>query len=425
MLQADDLRTRAVHQLQYECETKQGTRCCKDFGSSGGVYPMPFSDTADEKFEYDMERVFGNHAALTRQEEIDEAFAVLDEYLGKNDTVNTTRSCVNCNGTDFTVGNEGHSSTLRVCRTCGLVQPGIDFSSFESHNYIRRKTSNYKRVHHFHERISQLLLNESSIPNAQFVLIARKLCDGTYSVINKDSIRAVLRSLNLQIYIEKWLQIIWRVTDITPPTPGSIILRKLDSMFIDLQRPFDAYKTHSRKNFLNYNYVFCRLFQEIGCPQFSMFFPLIKSKAKLKALDEMWKPMAESLGWSFKPLQTTPAFAIKLEQADIHRMRKFFNSVELAPSPGPSALHEHDSPVPSNDVSSQAEQPSESHQTEYQQSDHCQLQHISSRDRRLLHSIRVAKQSQKANRVGRPRWQPPASRIQSQPPEPLLRLRGK
>ena len=100
------------------------------------------------------------------------------------------------------------------------------------------------------------------------LLIAERLCDGSFSVINKDNIRTVLRSLKLQIYIEKWLQIIYRITRICPPTPGSQLIGKLDDLFIEMQRPFDCSKLEARKNFLNYNYVFCRLFQMIGCTQF-------------------------------------------------------------------------------------------------------------------------------------------------------------
>ena len=51
--------------------------------------------------------------------------------------------------------------------------------------------------------------------------IAERLLDGTHPIINKESlkdvIRGVLRSLNMQLYIEKWLQIIQRCT---PPSPA-------------------------------------------------------------------------------------------------------------------------------------------------------------------------------------------------------------
>ena len=49
--------------------------------------------------------------------------------------------------------------------------------------------------------------------------------------------RRPLRSLNLQVYIEKWLQIIERCTGIVPPCPGPVILERLDQQFIELEKP--------------------------------------------------------------------------------------------------------------------------------------------------------------------------------------------
>ena len=110
----------------------------------------------------------------------------------------------------------------------------------------------------------------SAIPHDEFLRIAERLCDGSHTIINKDVIRSVLRSLNMQLYIEKWLQIIQRSL-IEPPKPGFSLLHQLDDMFQELQTPFNNYKAE-RRELLNYNYVFCRLFQKIGCHQFSMFF---------------------------------------------------------------------------------------------------------------------------------------------------------
>ncbi len=422
-LDASALQRSRAHQWQYDCNTGLHVRALHDFGSI--TEDFSFSESTDEATEDGMERVFGDQPHLTRQEEIDLAFAALDEYLETQRPVATPNNCVSCGGVYFTSGVDAQTSTLRVCSSCGVVQPGLDVSSHQSAAHIPRKASNYKRVHHFHERVSQLLLNESAIPNDQFVQIATKLTDGTYSVINKDSIRAVLRSLNLQIYIEKWLQIIWRVTSITPPIPGSIILQQLDSMFNALQQPFANFKIKGRKNFLNYNYVFCRLFQEIGCPQFSMFFPLIKSKQKLKALDDMWRPMVESLGWEFKPLQPAAPFAVRLEAQDIARIKRaLLDSYAAAPcSEGLRVAPKLDAP---SDDQDRAVRLKEHNRKGSQQSGPNHLLQISKQDQRLLHSIQAVRMSQSKGRRGRaqiPKWAAEASRIQSPPREPVLRLR--
>ena len=255
-------------------------------------------------------------ATTYTQDDIDRAFADMDSILAAERPTphQPTGVCVQC----------GHHSLVRggnfcgesVCDACGVVQPGLHLPP-EYYYPLPCKYSNYKRIHHWHERISQLLLAESAIPDHEFKLIAEKLCDGSYPVLNKDCIRAVLRSLNMQLYIEKWLQIIHRITGIMPPMPGPLLIRQLDQLFIELQEPFAHYKTEKRKNFLNYNYVFCRLFQKVGCPQFCMFFPLIKSRQKLRTLDDMWTDMTASIQWEVPTLQVVAPFAVRLERPSL------------------------------------------------------------------------------------------------------------
>lgn len=251
---------------------------------------------------------------------LDLAFNDLDNLLASERPVacESRSNCIACGGgrLSYAGSDSSHPGSV-VCDSCGVVQPGIVFFDTMYGRDISHKSSNYKRIHHWHERISQLLLMESQIPHDQMLAIAERLCDGTYTVINKDAVRAVLRSLNMQLYIEKWIQIIYRCTRIAPPIPGNILVHKLDEMFQDLQEPFECFRTESRKNFLNYNYVFCRLFQRLNCTQFCMFFPLIKSKQKLKLLDEMWVHMADSLKWPIKPLAQVAPFAVRLERPDL------------------------------------------------------------------------------------------------------------
>ena len=254
----------------------------------------------------------------SEQEDVDRAFSDYDRMLL---TLNprpqyATRDavlCVGCGGVDFTYNNSGTDEPgARVCNKCGTVQPGTIIFEHMFGRHIPTRTSNYKRIHHWHERISQLMLMESRIPVEHMVAIGEKLLDGTTTVVSKDSIRAVLRSLGLQVYIEKWLQIIERCTGVVPPCPGPAVLHRLDELFLELQRPFTACKIEERRNFLNYNYVFCRLFQRMGCTKFCMFFPLIRSKVKLKTLDQMWVAMASSLGWETPPLDHVAPFSVRI-----------------------------------------------------------------------------------------------------------------
>lgn len=226
--------------------------------------------------------------------------------------------CISCGGNELSYSSSNSSYPgSYVCDYCGAVQPGSVIYEQMFGKNLPVRSSNYKRIHHWHERISQLLLMESQIPHPQMLRIAEKLCDGTHTLINKDTVRSVLRSLGLQLYIEKWLQIIFRVTKIAPPIPGSLLICKLDSMFQELQEPFSCFRVNKRKNFLNYNYVFCRLFQRLKCKQFCMFFPLIKSKQKLRQLDDMWAKMASCLKWEITPLEAVDPFAVRLVKPEL------------------------------------------------------------------------------------------------------------
>jgi hypothetical protein len=48
--------------------------------------------------------------------------------------------------------------------------------------------------------------------------------------------------------------------------------------------------------------MFVRIFQLLGCPKFGCFFPLVKSKAKLEALDAMWYGICDNLRWPKEPI---------------------------------------------------------------------------------------------------------------------------
>jgi hypothetical protein len=258
-------------------------------------------------------------APYVEQADVDRAFA---DYERSRDVIvprprDATRDallCVSCGSDDYTYNNTGWvESGARVCNQCGVVQPGRIIFDHMFGRTVPTRTSNYKRIHHWHERISQFMLMESRIPKEHMLAIGERIFNGQHAVLSKDTIRSVLRSLGMQVYIEKWLQIIERCTGVQPPCPGPHILIQLDSIFHEMQRPFDACKAYDRSNFLNYNFVFCRILQQMQCTKFCMFFPLIRSKPKLRALDDTWTKMAMSLGWQVPALATVSPFCVLID----------------------------------------------------------------------------------------------------------------
>ena len=115
------------------------------------------------------------------QAAVDAAFADLDDLLDDGTPENS--GCPGCGCHVF----DRHSNPgtciqyYECCRNCGAVQPR-SFGVVQTTLARRLPSSNYKRIHHFHERISQLLLCESRIPDDKFLQIAECICDGSHTL---------------------------------------------------------------------------------------------------------------------------------------------------------------------------------------------------------------------------------------------------
>ena len=138
--------------------------------------------------------------ATDAQAALDRAFADLEHLLARRGADGAQRGgqCVNndCRGADFSfLGPADGNPGARVCNACGCVQDQVVFFETAYGSRIPTKTSNYKRLHHWHERISQFLLHESPIPNDEMLRIGSRLLDGSYDCVGKDAVREVLRVL--------------------------------------------------------------------------------------------------------------------------------------------------------------------------------------------------------------------------------------
>ena len=124
--------------------------------------------------------------AVTSQDDVDAAFADLEHLLALERPVPVDHAgCAYCGANNFLYNGSGSGYPgSRVCDTCGVVESGVVSWEYMYGRPFPTKTSNYKRIHHWHERISQLLLLESAIPNGQMLQIAEKLCDGSHQVLS-------------------------------------------------------------------------------------------------------------------------------------------------------------------------------------------------------------------------------------------------
>lgn len=251
--------------------------------------------------------------------------------------------CENCDNarsfaSDYRTGD-------RYCTVCGLVLGRVMVVSngyksvFDSHGnirvgarraelftrgqvlldngarYVRRsKSAPYKRATYFAERITQWCQREPRIPWKTRLAIDRAYRAGRYAaryVLTKRDVRSIVRNAAAEAqtprfvdkYLEKWLTIRHFLTG--EPSYGyyfgDVMAPHLKEMFAKLQQPFEMTVRTRRKrySFISYNFVFRRLFDLLGFPEFGEDFPPLCGAAKRVELVALWLNMMSFLNWPY------------------------------------------------------------------------------------------------------------------------------
>lgn len=113
--------------------------------------------------------------------------------------------------------------------------------------------------------------------------------------------KKILKKLKLQQYYEHTTYIISKLSGIPPPTISRDTEEKIRLMFRLIQPPFEKHCPKDRTNFLSYSYVLHKFFQLLQLDEFTKYFPLLKSREKLKVQDSIWKNICEELDWDYFP----------------------------------------------------------------------------------------------------------------------------
>lgn len=114
-------------------------------------------------------------------------------------------------------------------------------------------------------------------------------------------IKSILKKLKLNDYYEHIPYIKSQITGKPAPTISRETEEKLKKMFDQIQEPFDRHCPPNRINFLSYSYVLHKLCQLLELDNFIKCFPLLKSRQKLRAQDQIWKGICYDLKWQFYP----------------------------------------------------------------------------------------------------------------------------
>ena len=199
-----------------------------------------------------------------------------------------------------------------LCGQCGKVVDSFLCDVFG--NTLPAKNikprSLYRRRHHFNERLSQWLVTVRRVPDEVIArvraIITPPQAPGSSSgprggPVTKTRIRAALRSIGLQRHIEHWIEIFCELTHRPYPQISGDVLERIRDHFLAIENAFERNKPKDRKCLLSYNYIIVRLLQIYSLGDHTMWFPPLKSRAKLAYLDTVWSKMASTMGLPILP----------------------------------------------------------------------------------------------------------------------------
>ena len=270
-------------------------------------YMIQYADTADDEINTDNIFNVKETVGLKRKD-------IFNEYLIKVEKQNLPRVNEYTNLNECPVCSYSniihiHVTSDLVCDSCGLIIATLisEELTYREEQETSEKIINYsyKRENHFNEWLSQFQAQEmTSIPPEvmeQLRSELKKMKIKKLDEITHTKIRALLKKLRLNKYYEHVPYITNILNGIKAPNMPPELEEQLRIMFKDIQKPFDDNCPQDRKNFLSYSYVLYKFCELLEKDQYLQYFPLLKSKSKLYAQDQIWKKICGTLEWEFIP----------------------------------------------------------------------------------------------------------------------------
>lgn len=233
---------------------------------------------------------------------------ILDEFLqrmksGVSPEVlqEMTEHCHACNMAREELPSEG----ILVCPKCGSEEYAMIVSDMPSFRDPPKERNNYayKKINHLNEILNQFQAKESTIiPEDimhEVILEIRKRRISNVADLNEKDVREILKKLGRSKYYEHAAHILSKLNGNPPPTITPEIEEKIRTMFQEIQAPFLLYCPNDRTNFLSYSYILYKFFELLELDEYKVYFPLLKSRDRLIAHDQIWKKICEYLKWEF------------------------------------------------------------------------------------------------------------------------------
>lgn len=213
----------------------------------------------------------------------------------------TCEHCANCN----IARQENSEEGILVCPSCGSEEYMMVVSDFPSFRDPPKERNNYayKKINHLNEILNQFQAKESTIipdevMNEVICEVKKRRISNVAELTEKD-IREILKKINRSKYYEHATHILSRLNGNPPPTITPEIEEKIRAMFQEIQAPFLLYCPDDRTNFLSYSYILYKFFELLELDEYKVYFPLLKSRDRLIAHDQIWKKISDYLKWEF------------------------------------------------------------------------------------------------------------------------------
>ena len=240
-------------------------------------------------------------AGMTKKQMFDEYVARMKLGNAPEVTQQMTEHCVSCNVAREEISSEG----ILVCPRCGSEEYSLVVSDFPSFRDPPKERNNYayKKINHLNEILNQFQAKESTmIPEEvmnEVVLEIRKRRISNIADLTEKEIREILKKLGRSKYYEHAAHILSRLNGNPPPTITPEIEEKIRAMFQEIQAPFLLYCPNDRTNFLSYSYILYKFFELLDLDEYKVYFPLLKSRDRLIAHDQIWAQICSYLHWEF------------------------------------------------------------------------------------------------------------------------------
>lgn len=240
-------------------------------------------------------------AGLSRKQMFDEYVQRMKLSNGPEVIQLLTEHCQQCNVAREEISSEG----ILVCPKCGSEEYALVVSDFPSFRDPPKERNNYayKKINHLNEILNQFQAKESTvIPEEvmhEVVLEIRKRRINNIADLSEEDIRQILKKLGRSKYYEHRAHILSRLNGNPPPTITPEIEEKIRAMFQEIQAPFLLYCPNDRTNFLSYSYILYKFFELLELDEYKIYFPLLKSRDRLIAHDQIWKKICDYLQWEF------------------------------------------------------------------------------------------------------------------------------